>query len=286
MSVATNDRAFAYNGKIDKSMRYKWKIRNQPGEFMMLSKHLLAVDHSYQRGEKTVKARTIAQNFDWVAFGVLIVVLREGRYWIVDGQQRWTATMLHSSIGDVPCMVFETDGLDGEARAFLETNTLRKPVTAIEKFKAQCMVGDPHALAIDALIRSVEYQIAETSTTGRVVGCIRCLSSLHQRDPELLTAMWPLAVDVAQGGPILERVIEPLIYIEAWLQKNRPQHSLLRQPWRQRVLSLGARGIVDAGAGAASFYQRGGPRIWALGVGNALDKGVRHKLMIGSPEEV
>ena len=113
----------------DKVARYNWIIRNAPGEFLMIPKQELEVDHGYQRN--AVNQRRIdalCRTWDWIACGCLVVALRDDNRWFVmDGQHRKLAADMRSDIKELPCLVFETAGRREEADEADEERRRRRP---------------------------------------------------------------------------------------------------------------------------------------------------------------
>jgi hypothetical protein len=264
---------------VSKVERYKWKVIDEPGRFQMIHKNHLHVDPSYQRQGNERKIQAMASRWSWVACGVLIVADRGGAYYVIDGSHRALGAKRRVDIEELPCIVFESEGAHEEARGFMDSNTLRKPVTSTEKFKAMVLLGDPAAVALQAMINESGYVIATAAAPGRpVVKCVGILLTLYRRDPDIFTRVWPVLTEASAGGPILERVVASLVYIESKIADRGL--SLTRQPWRGRLLAIGARKINDAAGAASAYYSKGGEKVWAEGALNAINKGCRNHLKI------
>jgi hypothetical protein len=89
---------------------------------------------------------------------------------------------------------------------------------------------------------------------------------------EELERVFPLAVQVCQGKTLHERVLNSLMYLECNLVEGQ---SVADKRWRDKILRLGYEGIQDAAQRGAAFFSRGGPKAWALGVMQELNKGCR-----------
>ena len=119
---------------MTKIERYKWLSTNAPGDLEYIHKTLLIVDHAYQpyqRPFNPAKARRIAGDLNWAAFGVLLVARRrDGRLYVFDGQHRHAAAMLRSDIQKLPCAIFNLEGsIEDEATTFLVVQKERKALT-------------------------------------------------------------------------------------------------------------------------------------------------------------
>lgn len=277
--VDAGDHLVAPSGTaIGKVGRYGWTLVDEPGAFEWLAKDRLLIDDSYQRHQAEAKILAIARRWSWVACGSLIVALRPcGGLYVMDGGHRLLAARRRDDIRELPCMIYAAESLPVEARGFLDTNTLRRPVPATDKFKALVMAGDPAAIHVRDLLAAAGL-VARPS--GEVAGTIRCLGvclKLCRDNREVFDRCWPLCLEVAGSEPVSERVLATANYIEARLEGGV---TLLRQPWRGRLVRLGVQGVADAAAKAAAMYSRGGPGVWSRGVVAALNVGVRNRLPV------
>lgn len=281
-AVAANSHkeAFIHNGRMSKVERYKWTFADRPGEFLMIDKDELTVDPSYQRTETENKVKTIAQRWSWIACGTITVAIRNDHFYVVDGSHRVLGARRRSDIKDLPCMVFDTNDIVAEAQGFLDANTLRKPMTMIEKFKALVMVNDEAAVTVRDMIAASGYTITSSAKSGRSVGCIGQLLLAYRSYKEAFLRVWPVILESSDGQPIHDRQVASLVWIEHRIASL--DQSLTRQPWRRRVVQLGCHGILDACAKASAYYKSGGAAVWGEGVLNALNHGVRNKLVIPS----
>jgi hypothetical protein len=182
--------------------------------------------------------------------------------------------MRRSDIKDLPCIVFDALELKQEAKGFLGANTLRKPLTGIDKFKALLTIEDDSALLVHNLITRAGYRISSQPTSGEpYIKAVTTLLKYAASNPELLKQIWPLWLLIANGGPLYERVMGATWFIESSLAGSSV--SLLKNPWRVAIINLGNKGILDAIARACAFYAKGGERVWASGVIEALNRGRR-----------
>jgi hypothetical protein len=117
----------------------------------------LLIDETYQRSLEceTSQAliRRIAASWDWGLCQPLFVARRsDGGLYVVDGQHRLAGAVLRGDIAQLPCVVTHFDGAEQEAAAFVALNQQRRPLSALDLFKAALTSGDPAALRIkDAL---------------------------------------------------------------------------------------------------------------------------------------
>lgn len=276
LDTATQTQSTARRGLTaeQKISRYNWTTTQSPGELAWVAKGLLGIDHSYQRDELSGAVGEIRRNFNWLAFGVLIVARRDdGTLWVVEGQQRLTAVRGRADIPTVPCIIFDVEDTEQEAKGFLDTNERRKPVTAVDKFRARIMTNDAAAQLCDKLIAEAGYQVSKRAG-GRQIKCVGRMQFCAAHDPEALKAIWPLIVECCEGEPIHERVLEGLFYLQ-----RMAEPSPLEQPFRKRLLRLGREGIIRTTAEAATYYSKGGAKVWATGILDKVNKGARSNTM-------
>ena len=275
-------RNYELHGLIDKIERHDWKLLDQPGELRMLNKKALLVDEHYQREEIETKVREIARAWSWRACGALLVAEREGVYFVFDGQHRTMAALRRSDIEMLPCVVFRTTGSKEEAESFLRANKNRKPLNSMAKFRASTTAEQPAALLVHTLISSVG-RTASDSSTGTTVRCLSVMMNHAERQPETLKRVWPLIAEVCMGKPVHERVMDGLLYIENHLPEGE---SLMDKEWRKRALRVSYDGLLGAATRFSSAYSKGGAKVWALGMVNAMNRGCRiHMKLAGSEQE-
>lgn len=271
-----------HNSTFSKVDRYGWTVRDEPGVFLELSKRDLIVDDNYQRPSNEAKVLKIVNAWSWIACGVIIVASRNNKFYVVDGQHRVKAAMRRSDIQSLPCIVFETVSSVQEAEGFLQANTARKPMTGIDKFRAQLVTGDEAALLVQHLCESVGREI-QASPGGHSVRCVSTMMRHANNAPETLERIWPLLHDLHRGITIKERVVDALMYIEGRMPNGE---SLANRKWRERVMRVGVEAISDGINKAAAFYKRGGAKVWALGAVEALNYKHRNRLVLEGMEPV
>lgn len=250
---------------------YKWLMTGEPGELLYLNKNILEIDHSYQRNAKNARVLKLARRWNWLSCGVLTVAKRSGRYYVVDGQHRLMAALKRADIDQLPCLVFESSEMREEAVAFRDANKERRPINSFEQWNADLVAQDEPTEFANMLIMSSGRSIGESSgpTTVR---CLSAMVSAARSTRAELIRVWPLVVQVCHGNALHERVFGALMYLECNLSEG---HSVADKRWRDKILRIGYQGLLDAAQSAASFYAKGGPKVWAIGVMKELNKGSR-----------
>lgn len=263
-------------GSLTKIKRYDWIVIDAPGILREMDKHVLTIDESYQRGAKEPKVLDMAGKWSWVACGVIIVADRNGVFYVIDGQHRVLAARRRADIGKLPCLVFETTSAVVEAKGFLMANTLRKPMAMTERFKALLVTGDEGALIIQRMCEEVGREVSNAGTP-RSVRCVAAMLRIVSRDAETLARIWPMIDSLMHGQPINQRIVEGLWFIESHMRNGE---SLTDTRWRQRVMRVGSGALLEGAVKASSFHAKGGAKIWAEGMLNAINRGCRIHLKL------
>lgn len=214
-----SDTSESLPGGVDKIERYKWTAIGTPGELCWINKRDIKTDYdSYQRG-LTHKVDTICRNLDFMAFGCLTVARRsDGSLWVVDGNNRLHAAMRRSDISVVPCIVFDVISVEREAQGFIGANQQRKPVTAMEKFRALRTAGsDDHGTVI-RLLEEVGMYVSADKDDPRAVRCVSQVLSVVQKYGEDESRMIFRAVHAFTGGKC--KWTKQIVQGFAWLHKR------------------------------------------------------------------
>src|SRR6185369_14411365 len=128
----------------------------------------LLIDPVYQRsidtGPSQSLIRKIAMFWDWGLCQPLAVSRRpDGALTIVDGQHRASAAKLRGDIPHLPCVITSYANAGDEAAAFVALNQTRRPLSAIDLFKAAVAAEDKDALTILGALRSAGLDMAPHS---------------------------------------------------------------------------------------------------------------------------
>lgn len=264
------------NGSMSKVDRYGWKIRDTEGDFMKISKNDLHIDRSYQRNVSLPKVLSIVKNWSWVACGCIIVAKRGDKYYAIDGQHRVMAAKKRVDIDHLPCIVFETSEVAQEANGFLVTQTARKPVSAVEKFNAMLVVGNEEALLVNDLIKASGRQIHAHHSSKSTIKCVARILTHAKINKEVLKDMWPLIVDISEGQPFRETILDGLMYAEIALRKQGK--SLLEKHWSERLTKIGSLSLHKGAIEASQYTGFGGGRVWAFGICKVMNSGLRKRI--------
>lgn len=126
----------------------------------------LLIDETYQREVRNSPSqsliRKIAMFWDWGLCQPLAVSRRpDGALTIVDGQHRASAAKLRGDIPHLPCVITSYANAGDEAAAFVALNQMRRPLNALDLFKAAIAAEDEQALAIMKAIGDAGLSIAK-----------------------------------------------------------------------------------------------------------------------------
>lgn len=128
----------------------------------------LLIDESYQRSLEVDSSqsliRRIAVHWDWGLCQPLFVARRaDGGLYVVDGQHRLAAARLRGDVHQLPCVVSAFETSAHEAAAFVALNQQRRPLTALDLFKAALAAGDMEASQIVQCVETAGLRIASST---------------------------------------------------------------------------------------------------------------------------
>ncbi len=113
--------------------------------YCVLPVNMLEVEGAYQRPTQN-EVRNIVAKWDSTRLGVVSVNLRNGRFYIVDGQNRVEAAKL-KGVGNLMCTVTIGETVGSEAHRFVTQDDGKKALSSYDKFYAQCVDDQDGELA-------------------------------------------------------------------------------------------------------------------------------------------
>jgi hypothetical protein len=162
----------------------------------------LVVDGRYQRPVQEQRVERIIRDFDPKLLGTLELSARKnGTFAVIDGQHRYEAV---KKLGrkTIPALVHGGLTVKQEADLFARTNMGRKPLTPIQRFRAQVFSGDPDAVALSNLITANGFKVdfAETSQAlGVIRGIVTLENALKQHGQEHVNLLLDVVRDLWFG---------------------------------------------------------------------------------------
>lgn len=147
---------------------------------MQITAKELNVDFRVQREIEPSQVKKLTKNWDDLLVGNLTASLRDGEFWLIDGQQRVT-TKIQSGEGDYVFDVLVHEGLSilDEGRMFLAMNRDHKAVNSWDKFKVAVAVGENPESEVDKIVRSLGLTVGKVSSQS-VIGVPATLVRIYR----------------------------------------------------------------------------------------------------------
>lgn len=148
----------------------------------------IQVDTSYQRDEIPRHVKEIAQSFDLERFGVPELASREdGTYAVIDGQQRIAAVRLYNEdalgplISEILAKVHHGKTADEQALLYVQMNTKRVRVSALDQWKPRILFGDETATAIGEMLDQYGLEVGKGEDKIGAVAALEDIYTGYQR---------------------------------------------------------------------------------------------------------
>ena len=250
---------------LNKVEKFKWRPLDQVGEFNWIDKQDLHVDRSYQReDEYRDKILTMASDWKWESCGAISVMQREdGRYMVVDGQNRTLAAWRRSDISRLPCMVFRSKSIEHEASSFIEINTNRKPVTAYIKFRARLVAGDQSSKEIVSIVADNGLQMRPDGAKPGTITCIAACERMYAQSPSSFARVIALAAKISAADNVF---VCGILVGGLSVLDRKVQDGLQDKRLAQKLTEVGAIALVDAARKMSFRIGKGGAVVWADGM--------------------
>lgn len=272
--------AMPHGGVMDRVESLGWTVVDKPGEFALIPKGDLNVDHAYQR-DRVANARVneIASRWSWLACGTLCVARRpDASLWVVDGQHRKLAADRRSDIATLPCLVFAVVAAPEEAAGFRRANTARTAISSHALWKAGVAAGDAEAIAIKAFVEASGYRCREDTVADFSVICLAELVKQHRADPACCRRIFALCAELAGGKLITRQLFGSLCRLEQHMVTGG-HGSLCEQPHAGRLAEAGVEALAAAMDRRAAQVAKVSSKAWADGaLAFVLNRGRRNKI--------
>lgn len=268
----TGEKTASGMSKVD---RYKWSVKDSRGTYMAIDKNELFVDRRYQRGQNDAKVIEIARSWSWMACGAILVARRiDGSFFVFDGQHRVMAARKRSDIKTLDCLVFEVNDIVEEADGFVNANTLRKLPTAFEKFNALLTRQDQHAIAVQEMLNRFGLVVDRNSRPQNFCS-IGWAMKAAERSRIAFELTMHAAIQAAAGKNHLKENL-----LRALFQLQMKHRALEDKKFVRRLCHVGYQNLLDGMARAAAYYKRGGDSVWADGVLDTVNHGLRNRFFV------
>lgn len=96
-------------------------------------------------------------------------------------------------------------------------------------------------------------------------------------DEVVVRRIWPLLCALCDGQGFNERIIDGLFYVEKHIPEGQ---SIADKEWSKRIKKVGANALLEASGKASAFFAKGGAKVWAAGIVEAVNKGCQKKLVL------
>lgn len=149
---------------------------NTSYEYKQVNSKFILSDPSYQRSLDLNRVKRIASTFDRRLVNPIKVSLREGKYYVFDGQHTLAALKSRNHNRDlmVECKVYYNLTAQDEAILFSEQNGLSRSVSSIAKYKALYAAGDQDVVNLVTHTAMAGFFI--NFTNGKAKNKIICVS--------------------------------------------------------------------------------------------------------------
>lgn len=134
-----------------------------------------------QRERKDYRVNQIVADYDEDKIGTPIVSLRNGHFYIVDGQHRVEATgVVKGDETQIQCWVYEGLSEADEAELFLRFNDVLV-VAAYDKFKVSVQAGRDDETDVDRIVRAQGLVVSRDKLPG-AIRAVGTLCRVYDRD--------------------------------------------------------------------------------------------------------
>ena len=180
---------------------------SNPGTIRAMSTSQLTSDLPYQRGVEQKNVDKLIRNWNSRELYPVIVSFRDGKFNVVDGQNRIAAMRQMAGGGDVivPCMIYTGMTYEQEAELYAKLDKGKRPLTPRQHTKALVESGsDAKILEIKCLVENVGFVWALDEPTGEPfeIAPIRALINAYQLlGGEGFARMLSLMAGAWQGTP-------------------------------------------------------------------------------------
>ena len=152
-----------------------------------------------QREFRKAHGDRIAAELDLDQLGYPIVNLRDGIYWVVDGQHRIYALKENGFEKDnLDCEVYEDLTDEQMANIFLGRDA-RKPVAPYDKFHVSCTAGYKRERSILRAVESNGQKISRDKNDGGI-SCVGALGEVYDRSGDVVLGQVIRTINLGFGG--------------------------------------------------------------------------------------
>jgi hypothetical protein len=219
------------------------RLIDQVGENTILNVDVLNIDHSYQRPADPNHIAAMAANFDLKRlFRIAVNQRPDGKYYVIDGQQRTGAIKLLGGDYMIDCVVYHLATVEEEAALYYHLNWDRKNPSAFDRWRARLALGDADVVRIQ---QELEYADLTLNKSGNALRTIKAVGTLHSwvdRDVEALSVAIMILGKLTYLEPIGAEVFSGLCVVENHLRDHHASLTRARsakETWANFLVSKG-----------------------------------------------
>lgn len=143
----------------------------------------IRISPAAQRDVNAARVNKIVDSLDMERLGTLTVSRRDGFYWLIDGQHRYTALKEFFGEGfeewEVTAWTYFDLTEDQEAEKFLQHNEVLA-VSAYDRFKVGVTAGRPIETDVDRIVHSLDLKVARAQSHG-AISAVTALTSAYKK---------------------------------------------------------------------------------------------------------
>ena len=252
------------------------RVADQVGENKLLNVDELNVDHTYQRPADPYHIAAMAANFDLKRlFRIAVNQRPNGKYYVVDGQQRTEAIKLLGGDYMIDCVVYHLATVEEEAALYYYLNWDRKNPNSFDRWRARLALNDPDIVRIQRELDFAQLKLARSGESLRTIKAIGTLQNWADRDIETLSVVIMILGKLTYLAPIDSEVFGGLCVVENHLRSRSSSLTRARSgkdTWANYLVSRGYTLLNEA----ANRYQgeRAGLGGGGSSVGRKAAKGI------------
>jgi len=244
------------------------KISDKQGVLGSLNKDILLVDHTYQREPNARLVEAISEKWKWSVAGCITVSKRGNDYYVIDGQHRVLAAKNIPEITHLPCIIYDNMAVEQEAATFYEVDSMKKSLSAVEKFKALVRAGDETAVYVNNRVESYNFRVA--SSGSNTVNCINYMTKAAKMSKTRFERVLSVCAQLCKYSQIPAAIFKGLNLLDQ-------KFELSDKKLIARILEIGKTELMASIK--LSMYKNGSmhEKACALGIVEAVNKGLRQK---------
>jgi len=172
-------------------------------EYKYLTPSQLTIDPTYQRDLDQNRVNKIVDNWNPIRFREPFVSLRDGKFFVFDGQHSVAAWQAKYDDKPIYCKLFRGLTWFDEADAFVEQNNLRKTITTNDRLKALWNMRNPDVVGMvnDATACGCIVDFKKSKSQYRCIATAALFKAYKALNREQFRAMLTMILRLWDGDP-------------------------------------------------------------------------------------